>query len=801
MDEFISRKSSSIKPVIMILTTSYLFCHFTQAAFPIERDVAEITGVSPPKRWIVFIEKRVTACLHNINPKESSSLIQTLKCMTNTTSNVQCLFTIRIFCVLTHIYPNILQTTYASRIKIIVHQQFSLNITILHYFERNGDYLDISHLNIEGKTYTRLLYPFTYISHRNAIEIKFPSIYRGMCARIEYGVAQSFNHIIYNQIETDALYFSWSYFLVRCFRIDVDIRARLVLNITSCLDCKMIVYDGPTGNLPIIMKISGSIIPHRIVASTFQVFVVIVEDVHQQDIGITYAPIYINTAVYAISREEHLEISFDNSTYCSDYSLSARLCAFKFYTSSSNTIQFSLKDLQFTGKHGSSQSTAGIVVFNQFNGTMEKMLELNSNLLSSKTYLDIIGTGRETLVLIFEYSCFTSIALRFSISTANCNILSISDNYIAYSGYITPVYDVGNVFKINQPSQTVLEYDACYKLQFIYTKPSALTFNIVFPGYKPVIITTRVTPIRQKKISFWGCLREHEEPERQSYVLEDLRMPDMSWHKEVTVTKAFVLKECLHFQYIQIQFQILRCKLPCRYFVQIKFQTYVWEPNELWGDSENETCDICENDYIFCNHVRLKTHILSPIRIKSKVCMHAILEISGPSGLYINLKFNRSDIISVIPAFTVVTHAYIHSTSCIVEIPTTAVIRGKINNKRFATWRVTKTLHWDGAVYRSIYRHLPVSWETAASYCHKIGTSLLTIHSQAEYQFVKKGFLLTHDILTLYLGVKREVIWLYNRTVSRCSLATRYCKFLMIMYFLGNCDLQTILFCVSILCL
>ena len=141
--------------------------------------------------------------------------------------------------------------------------------------------------------------------------------------------------------------------------------------------------------------------------------------------------------------------------------------------------------------------------------------------------------------------------------------------------------------------------------------------------------------------------------------------------------------------------------------------------------------------------------------ITSKVCMHARLDISDPGGLNVDLNFNRSDIISVIPVFKAVTHAYLYSTSCIVEILTTAVIRGKIDNKRFATWRVTKTLVWDDALYRSIYRHLPVSWETAASYWHKIGASLLAIHNKAEYQFVKKGFLPTHDILALYLGVKR----------------------------------------------
>ena len=108
--------------------------------------------------------------------------------------------------------------------------------------------------------------------------------------------------------------------------------------------CKLLVYDGPTGKLPIIMKSNGTYKSQRIIASTFQVFVVLIEDVHQQKTVMSYAPIYMNTAVYNLTMKDNVEINFDNRTYCHGYSSYASLCVFTFYTSGSK-IRFSLKDI------------------------------------------------------------------------------------------------------------------------------------------------------------------------------------------------------------------------------------------------------------------------------------------------------------------------------------------------------------------------------------------------------------------------------------------------------------------------
>ena len=69
------RKAPRLKQVFIMLSISYLLhIHFTQATFPVERDVAELVGVSPLKRWIVFMEKIKQVCLYDINTNDFSSL-------------------------------------------------------------------------------------------------------------------------------------------------------------------------------------------------------------------------------------------------------------------------------------------------------------------------------------------------------------------------------------------------------------------------------------------------------------------------------------------------------------------------------------------------------------------------------------------------------------------------------------------------------------------------------------------------------------------------------------------------------
>ena len=745
-----------------MLSISYQLCfHFTQAAFPVERDVAELAGVSTLKRWIVFMEKITQVCLHDIKTKDFSSLTDSLRCMTKKNS----LRLLRYDTKWIHRYPNILQAEGSLHLKIIVHRQFNLNVTVMHYFEDEdttygggGPYLTIS-----GKRYSRLLYPFTFMSSGNSIEIAFP-VYTDICIGIEYSISQRFNLTNYRQIEANGMYFLWSSFLVSCFRVHVDMRARLALNTTSC--CKLLVYDGPTGKLPIIMKSNGTCRSQRVIASTFQVFVVLIEDIHLQETVMSYAPIYINTAVYNLTMKNNVEIKFDNRTYCHGYSLYARLCEFTFYTSG-RKIRFYLKDLHFTGKYSGSHSEAGIVFFNYFNGTTEKLAELNNEFWYKITDFEIISTGSEMHISVFGYFLYASIALRFWMSTTNCNTFLVGNNHISYSGHIIPVPGKWNVFQINQSSKALLEYNLCYRFQFIHIENLEFRIKFIFPeDVNPMQVTMHHIPLHPYAFHS-GCSFYEEGQQHRTYLLEntDTLYSNIFEKKRIFSLNSFEIEYCNPSMYSHFQIIVLPCKIPCPYFIREKYciSRYLGPSNVVWEDSVNITCDICENVYIFCNEVRLESNIIPMIKIKSKVCEYATLElrISQPNVLLMFIALNGSDIVSVEPTFKVNEDLLLqlHVTSCVVEIPVSAMkwVRNSFPKKTVAT-----AFHWGGALYHTVHQHLEVSWEEAASYCQESGASLLTIHSQTEFQFIKEKLLKTYSVLVLYIGVKKKVIYLWN---------------------------------------
>ena len=746
----------------MILSISYLlYFHITQAEFPIERDVAELVGVSPPKQWIVFVEKLMGACLNGITTKESSGITDIIWCMIKKNAS-QSLHGQHSMATIIHRYPNILHAESNLRLQIIVHYQFNLNVTVMYYFDEYGlAKMGVLYLMISGKRYTKPHYPFTFMSSSNSIEMLFHSDI-DFCIGVEYSIGQRFNLTNDREMQVNGMYFRWGNFQVTCFRIHVNMRARLALIITSCLRRKFIVYDGPTGKLPIIMKSKGTRGYQRVVASTFQVFVVLIEDIDRQETVITFSPIYINRAVYDLTYKDHVEVSFDNHTNCHGYSLYARLCVFAFYTSRNKTILFSLNDLIFSGKYSGSQSEAGVVIFNHFNGTTEKLVKLNSDLESYKydSDFEIIGTGSMMHISVFDYFLLSSITLRFTMSTGKCNTFLASDTHISYSEYIKPVLGKSKEFQINQLSQALPQYNVCHRFQFIYMKPSKYKpFKFTFPvDVNPMLVKEGYNALHP--LRYPGCLFNSEQP---MYYLNKINTTTTDELNRIFFINSFEVNLCGPLQYTHLEIEILPCKIPCQHIIQEKFCfSRNLEPNVTFDDSFSSTCDICKNIYLFCNIVPLPSNILPLIQIKSKVCRYAtlIMWTREPILFRVLFVFNRSDAFSALPEFKTPTYINLRSTSCVIEIPTYDIALLNPNMDWETTRHIVKSFHWGGTLYRSIYQHIAVSWEAAASYCLGSGASLLTIHSEAEYQFVTDTFLKSYDFLVLYVGVQRKVIYL-----------------------------------------
>ena len=351
-----------------------------QAAFPLERDVAELSGISPPKQWICFMERVARMCLNDIKNKEYMTLTDTLKCMTKKDSS-QCLHGYQkrwtFFCTLFHVLPNVLKFCARSfRIQIFVHRQFSLNVTVV---DAGQDYEIQPYFEVMGNEYTGRNFS-TLLSSDNRMEIYFSSKGGQSCINIDFGVSHTLHTTNHRQIEANIMYIPWGHFLATCFHIQVDISARLALGNVTCSPCKLIVYDGPSEKLPIILKIDKERF-QRVLASTFQVLVVVIDDRDHQQALLTYTPIYTTTAVYNLSIDEHHQQHFDNHTWCNGHSWSARLCVYTFYTSTRNKIRLSATDLELQGRYDprdSALKAAGVCLADHVPGATWNLLDVQN---------------------------------------------------------------------------------------------------------------------------------------------------------------------------------------------------------------------------------------------------------------------------------------------------------------------------------------------------------------------------------------------------------------------------------------
>ena len=743
MDKSTPPTIGTVKLTIGLLLLYNFHSHAIEAAFPLERDVAELSGISPPKQWICFMERVAKMCLNDIKTKEYIILTDTIKCMTKKNSS-QCLHRPK-SCTLLHISPNVLKYYDGSfRIQIFVHRQFSLNVTVVDVkrLQQNILYFVVMGNEYTGKNFSTLL------SSDSRMEIYFSRF--TPLTNIEFGVAQTLHANNLPQIEANIMFFSWGSFLVTCFHIEVDIRARLALDDITCSHaCKLIVYDGPNEKLPIILKVDKERF-HRVLASTFQVLVVVIDYRDHQQALLTYTPIYTTTAVFNLSIEEHHQLSFDNDTWCNGHSWSARLCVYTFYASTRNKIRLSVTDLEFQGRydHRDIAFKAGVIVADHLQGVIGNLLEVEGWL--EYQYREIVTIGDKMHVLIFVYSTFASLTFTFSVSTLNCSILLAFKNYISYSGYVAPMDHTLHDFQITQILGTSSEYDGCFHFQFIKTSD---IFRVRFPAVTAVQVT------------MFGCwiipcyCNEYiifEPPHMHPY------RKDLGFIRN---SDSMTIYGCRSHT-IHIIVKLMPCKVPCKLILGQDFCDRAHGSEMVIYDNyENSTCDICENFYSGCTGylgTPLRTDASFTIRIKSAICLSAcvrILDYTSSGFISPIMSFIFLGDVLKIPALNSVNYIILLSEMCDIEIPIAAIeLHPPLIGAVLVTPHEVKTMFWGGVLYRRLSQLPPVTWKKAAQNCYEAGGSLLTIHSSAEYQFLEDNFLQAHDTSLLYVGWRREVM-------------------------------------------
>ena len=758
MDEL---RSTTMPLAKYLYGTLIIFCYFcsnyTYAAFPMERDVAELAGISPHKLWAVFMKKIASRCFDEIKRNFSNSLTDAMWCMTKKHTFECVYYFYNRYCKLIHTNPNILEYDFATsrpHIRVVVHRLFSINITILE-LKKNTQVLFENKENMY--IYMGPLYLFTLMSADNSIKLAFNGIHSSI---IEYSVVQRFKVTRFHQMRRAAMYFRWGDFLITSFRIKIDIITRLILDVTSCLRCKILVYDGPNERLPIIMKLNNTAHVQKVVASTFQVFIIVLE-IQQQQETLTYAPVYKSTALFNLSNNENQELNFNNGTYCKGHSMLSRLCVYTFYTYNGKTIRFSLTDLQFTGDYQYTRFAAGIVLFNYFHGKRQRMFDLKKNLSRNlASYVDVIGTGSKMDVVVFVYSDFVHLALKFVMSMTSCNILSVHNEYISYTKYISPSNHMGRVFEIDKSAQELFQSHGCFRMQSIKSKYS---FQFLFPKIMPSLLTTMPTLRRDRRNA---CSIVKASPNYYFYSFYN------NCPIEIGIIESIKINCTGKYNDIQtVDIKWLPCKVPCACLSRSscpRAEMMSRRPND------NNTCDICKSIHIIGSTFgyKFKPNISIQIRMKSNVCSSSFKlrikgnNLTGFASPLFKIVFTKNDIVYGIPDFKSSVCMSIEYTSykCPLEFPLAAAQSSSASGFTggIGVQKTVETAYWSGFLYRGFSRNPPESWNSAAKLCQQAGLHLLTIHSADEYHFIKETFLQPYDTLILHIGFKGEVVYLHK---------------------------------------
>ena len=194
------------------------------------------------------------------------------------------------------------------------------------------------------------------------------------------------------------------------------------------------------------MKLNNADTAQRVEASTFQVFVAVIECHEQQEI-LTYASIYKSTALYIISRMLNIKnlvlimarIVTDTLWSPADVSIPCKIATGKPFVVSwrigsswgNQVTRFAVEIILFTYFHWQKEITKHIKT-------------------SNTRYVGLIGTGSRLEIVEFVYLVFASFTMVFVMTPARCNTLLVYINSICYTRYLSLVDHTKRNFAINE---------------------------------------------------------------------------------------------------------------------------------------------------------------------------------------------------------------------------------------------------------------------------------------------------------------------------------------------------------------
>ena len=495
--------------VLFAVVTIHLAVRQVLGAYPFERDVSRITGLHPPKKWLVFMETRIQRCVrfNQLSAKYERDLISLFRCLSTHYKRPNRCYYFRTkhdrysiislgmlqFKQLGSAGLQNCQYMTKTNVHLVVHNLFHINFTVASfakpiYHRRvysgrcySDDAKLIVYFNIHFEEICGTRYPWSiYIPFNQArvrIRVTGNIPFESIIGEMEVMDRQFILRLRGSHIE-DII--SMRHFHVQKKFITVEMLFQIHLSTKT--GPKVIIYDGPRLHMPKLSPYENLFNKSHYVSSTFQVVVVYVfsDDNFISELKYNKDDNFIPRKLFPPK-----QIILSNNSGCGNVSILSWMCTFHIISLRETQASVQIMQLDIAGPYADTHMSAGVAIYNVINNTAYLVVHLfyNYNLEHTQTPLSVTGSTNELYISVYAYSPYTLLSLKFIAQINPCIGIFIGKNVrpslVEVPHYIEKGY-IGNQFFVNFHI-TLNISGQCYiiHVDFFHTESTHFQYNVV----------------------------------------------------------------------------------------------------------------------------------------------------------------------------------------------------------------------------------------------------------------------------------------------------------------------------------
>ena len=758
--------------------------------------MSRMTGIGPPKRWLVFMEVRINWCVRMTSQSGGvrGDIVTLIECLSrrqnlperchrvkirSTGKNSASFYTTDTFLFMSPL-PNVNFQKHCTKLNahfynITVHKLFGVNLTITEFYVFDYHGLQPFHDNctrskaiftIKGNSntydYCGKRYPWSIYSHSNTVSIELRpvedtqsivSIHMEIGA-VDYGFVETLkeSYVINMYI--------WSDFTVQTYHISVEklFQVKVLTGQESQQQYVYTIFDGPQSEMPVLIP-GRSIMDHGVyISSTFQIYVVCasIKAISKLDLNYTING-YSNIHVLPVQQE----IIVTNNTGCGDNSINSWMCTLRLLSAEGTHIQLKLSSLEAIGEFSGIIGFAGFAVYNFVNDTRILVAHWYNSMALAQINLSVTSTENQLCISVYAYAPFTLLSCRFKAELTPCRGRFIG-KYIRPSISVLPHFiTMMNIEKYPITRPAIYIYFnisvQCVAIQIILLPDEYILiepFTFLYFGHDSVLkITKSYLPngqfasVREWVDGDYHSVKTHYDLTGMNirffeiigfikYISEKIIWP--SGNKAVTlmeVEQAPCVQPCLSINIfiLSIDYNNSMCDI-CKYQWLAKTPSQTWYRTSAYAILELESV---HGDHVF------------DIRLSSGASMNCGGHVIDYSLGKIALHFY--DTRAVFPTV---------KTGQLLRFKRSYLVKDRYELILTCPYCAEQTKILRRGVYEYII-YMPelcgVNWEHANEYCLKHGAYLLHTFDKQELHFVINKIMLPNKLELAFIGMKRVV--------------------------------------------